>query len=231
MASPSEHKEGLRCGRSEQRYPPWGTVTECPGLILEHDSILGLGTRCSKKNCRAFHPLEVSLRRAVERGLVDSRQRKAIRRVVPEDSENPGEQEMTTAKHTVEITPRVYPAIDPAGAIEVMKALYGKRTDIYNELIKCHFPTFDSGEMKNRAGRFINVLARDGVRLVLIRVVVDEHHKFAVWVEINFSDGKVEKFQDSGWSSRQIAYDVAYKFQAFANLLGMRVVIVDETGR
>ncbi|MFY9458033.1 MAG: hypothetical protein WAP23_03905, partial [Candidatus Spechtbacterales bacterium] len=107
MASPSEHKEGLRCGRKEQGYPPWGTVDECLGLILERDPEHGLGVRCIKKSrteagvwrdkkekCGSFHPLEVLLSQAVEQNLLNPKQREAIRKVVSEKSERQKEEEI-----------------------------------------------------------------------------------------------------------------------------------------
>lgn len=116
MASPSG-KEGLRCNAPHvvdvsRIIPPWkigevlnnpapggvNRVEECGGLILEQDAQEGLGVRCWKKDCRKFHPLEVLISRAVEEGLLNPKQREAIRRAVSEESERQPEEEMTTAK-------------------------------------------------------------------------------------------------------------------------------------
>ncbi|MFY9457853.1 MAG: hypothetical protein WAP23_02905 [Candidatus Spechtbacterales bacterium] len=250
MASPSEHKEGLRCGWRKlgslgRGGPFYYEFTphfhECEGLLLEQDSEQGLGVRCYKKGCRKFHPLEVLLSQAMEQGLLSPEQREAIRRAIAEEDkeklENRSEEEMTTAtKHSIEIDPPVHAAIDPAGAIDAMRALEEKREHIYKELIKRHFPTadhlgiyFDSGELKSRASKFINILARGNVAKVEIEIVVDDRHKYATWLAISFLDGKLERFQDSGWSMLEIARDAAYRFQAFCNLLGVEVVLRDET--
>lgn len=94
MASPS--KKGLRCGKR---------IGGCSGLLLEDDP-RGLGVRCSKKNCRAFHPLEVLLSQAVEQKLLGPEQLARIRNVTLEERGNPlikeperkTEENMTTAQ-------------------------------------------------------------------------------------------------------------------------------------
>lgn len=67
MASPSR-KNGLRCGAilSEGRRSGRG----CQALLLEKGPELGLGVRCRRRECRAFHPLSVLLREAVEQGFL-----------------------------------------------------------------------------------------------------------------------------------------------------------------
>lgn len=95
MASPS--KEGLRCDADRDvnisrliaprrvseilnNPAPSGVnrVEECGGLVLERDPGQGLGTRCYKKDCKKFHPLEVLLSQAVEQNLLGPEQRKKI---------------------------------------------------------------------------------------------------------------------------------------------------------
>ena len=85
MASSS--KKGLRCDAS--RVVGVNRVKECGGLILEQDQKQGLGVRCYKKDCSEFHPLEVSLSRAVEENLLSPDQRDKIRKGVSEGVENP----------------------------------------------------------------------------------------------------------------------------------------------
>jgi len=258
MASPSDHqtKEGLRCSKKkvvrvkkspEARFPgPAVGIAECGGLVLEQDPERGLGSRCFKKDCREFHPLEVLLGQAIAQNFLSPEQLDVVRKVVneeksedqpvypepvyPEQSRRAeGEEEMTTAtKHSIEINPQVHLAIDPAGAIEAMEALSAKRTDIYNELIERHFPTFSSGELKARAGRFIGLLAQGDVKRVEIEVTLDERSNYVTWLKIFFRNRKSERFQDGGWSKLEIARDAAYRFQSFANLLEVQVVLRDK---
>lgn len=124
MASPSEHKDGLRCD-ADRDVLVRGTflplrvvkaldfgfvaginrVEECGSLVLEQDRKQGLGMRCYKRGCRKFHPLEVSLRRAAEQNLLSSGQLEAIRKIVNEEkSELHGEAEMTTRDAEMQAT-------------------------------------------------------------------------------------------------------------------------------
>lgn len=122
MASPS--KEGLRCGRGEQKYPPWGTVDVCPGLLLEYDSNQGLGVRCSKKSrmeasawldkkakCGEFHPLEVLLGQAVEQNLLSPEQRERIRRAVAENTREKTQEKFETKNYSSETAVKVVEAL------------------------------------------------------------------------------------------------------------------------
>ena len=133
MASPSEHKEGLRCGRRDQRYPPWGTVDECPGLLLEHNREQGLGVRCGKKSrtegvwfdkkgkCREFHPLEVLLSQAAEQNLLSPEQLERIRNAVKEKkSENQGERKVVVKKGEIVGLPNEQVARRVASSEEIL---------------------------------------------------------------------------------------------------------------
>jgi hypothetical protein len=243
-------KEGLRCGIKEQELPPWVTVDECSGLLLEHNHEQGLGIRCGKKSrtegvwfdkrgkCGEFYPLEVLLSQAVEQNLLSPEQLEKIRIAISENpkekSENQGVQEMTTLRNNIvsntmiEIDPPVHVASNPAGAIEAMKALDEKRERIFTELIERHFPTFDNGEMKDRASRFINLLVKDDVVRVEIKIVYGESIKYAVWMQVFTRNGRIENFNDWGWAMSKIAKDVAYRFQAFLNLLEVQCFIVSD---
>lgn len=128
MASPSGHKEGLRCSNkkmvSVKKSPearflgPATTFAECGGLVLEQDPEHGLGVRCYKKSCREFHPLEVLLSQAVEEGLLNPEQRDGIRRAV---AESPQEKTKTRPEEAM-ATPRAEKIHSAEKAVEVLGA-------------------------------------------------------------------------------------------------------------
>ena len=251
MASPSEHetKEGLRCFG---RYLGSGYTAVCRGLVLEKDTEQGLGVRCNKKGrakkgmfsrdrdtskCNGFHPLEVLISQAMEQELLDPEQLERIRIAVSEEkTENSGEQKMATETKDEEsrnasrvvLEPPVYPNIQPLDALNALGALEAKRQELVEEIVRFHFPTFSSGQMKGYALQVMRCVEREreevnpqSVRVRVVRV------KNGYGVEFSSSRSVVDRFDMGDWSKISIARDVALKIVSFLNLCDIKTQFVE----
>lgn len=250
---PPPRKEGLRCDNRKQVKLPEKffsldlrdmgmiEIQDCLSLLLERHPEYGLGLRCDKKDCQEFHPLDVLLSRAVEEELLGPDQLERIQNAVsasqnseqvhPELAER--EEEMTQeiaadAKHTVEINPPVFVRPYPDDAVQAIRLLETKRKEIWAELLECHFPTFDSGEMQSYANMVIGYVVEGNLDSVDIVAQGDAGH-YSVWIEFRFKSGerRIRNTQTSAWSKQNIAMDVAYKIQAFLNLVKVPCTLVD----
>lgn len=222
------------------------------GIRCVRKSRLEEGILLKKVKCDKFYPLEVLLSQAVEQELLKPEQLERIRIAVtcPEETrgsekENPensevypelAEEEQKMATETkdeesrnasrVVLEPPVYPNIQPLDTLNAIVALDAKRQELMEETVRCHFPTFGSGQMRGYAMRVIEYVERErkegNSQLIFVKVV---HVKDGYGVEVTRS--AADSFSMGDWSKVSIARDAALKAVSFLNLCNIKTQFVD----